>query len=275
MPTSARGVSASAAGPRLVAAGDIACVPGKATSNVECQMAATASLVESLRPDVVLPLGDLQYELGKADDFSQSYDASWGRLKPITRPVPGNHEYAGGKASGYFGYFGESAHAPGGWYSFTLGAWHIIVLNSVCSAVGGCDEASPQYQWLKHDLEQSNASCTLAAWHHPRWSSGLHGSDATFEPFWKLLADHKADVVLSGHDHHYERFAPKAGIVEFVVGTGGRSLYPVVRRLPGSEAMQTNGFGVLELELHDTSYDFAYRPISGFDFTDSGTGTCG
>jgi len=257
-----------------VAAGDIACPSGLGPSADQCQMAATAKLVESLHPSVVVPLGDEQYELGKAADFAAVYDATWGRFKDITDPVPGNHEYTGGKAAGYFGTFGDRAHPPNGWYSVGVGAWHLVLLNSVCAAIGGCGEGSPEYQWLQHDLETTTSPCILAAWHHPRWSSGLHGSDATFDPFWQLLAAHGADVVLSGHDHDYERFAPKQGVTEFVVGTGGRSHYPMPQTIEGSAAHDTEDFGVLELTLHDTGYDWRFHPVGTSAFTDAGSAGC-
>ena len=261
---------------RIVAAGDISCLPGKPVTAAECQMDATAQLVESLDPDVVLPLGDLQYELGKRADFDSTYATNWGRFRDITRPVVGNHEYTGGRANGYFGYFGEAAHGPDGWYSFDAGnGWHVVVLNSVCRAVGGCGPGSPQLAWLEADLAATQAPCILAAWHHPRWSSGLHGSDASMDPAWKALAARGADLVLSGHDHHYERFEPKdGGLVQYVVGTGGRSLYPVLFQTEGSAAAQDRGFGVLEVELWPDAYETTFHPTPGFDYTDTVRRTC-
>ncbi len=261
-------------GVRVVAAGDIACLPGRAPTAGECQMEATAALAESLRPDVVLPLGDLQYELGKGPDYVAGYDTNWGRLKTVTRPVPGNHEYTGGRAAGYFGYFGDVAHGPDGWYSFDAGAWHVIVLNSVCGAVGGCETGSRQHEWLRADLAATPSDCLLAAWHHPRWSSGLHRSSATMQPLWQLLASHGADLVLSGHDHHYERFAPRDGIVQLVAGTGGRSLYPVFGREEGTVASQARGFGVVELLLSPSGWTSTFRPVPGFDYADTASGRC-
>ncbi|MBW3651484.1 MAG: metallophosphoesterase [Actinobacteria bacterium] len=260
----------------LVAAGDIACKPGQPVTPAQCQMEATARVVESLAPTVVTPLGDLQYERGEASGFAQSYDPTWGRFKGITRPAPGNHEYAGGKARGYFGYFGPAAAGVDGrgWYSYDLGGWHIVALNSVCSAVGGCGEGSPQLAWLRADLESSKAECVLAYWHHARHSSGLHGSDAGYEAFWQVLSSAGADVVLSGHDHHYERFAPIAGIRQFVVGTGGRSLYPVPAPLPHSEARNTSTFGVLAVGLREDGYDWRFVPVAGASFTDEGSAGC-
>jgi hypothetical protein len=262
---------------RIVAAGDISCTASTPIRADECQMGATADLVASLDPDVVMPLGDLQYEFGRAADFAASYERNWGRFKDRTRPVVGNHEYTGGRADGYFGYFGAAAHGPDGWYSFDAGdsGWHVIVLNSVCGPIGGCGEGSRQLQWLRDDLAATTAACIVAAWHHPRWTSGLHGNDQSMDPIWRALAERGADLVLSGHDHHYERFDPKdGGLVQLVVGTGGRSLYPVLFRQEGSVAVQTNGYGVLDLELRPGTYTATFRPIPGFDFTDSSTRSC-
>ncbi len=262
----------------LVAAGDIACAPGGVPVAGECQMEATAALVESLDADVVAPLGDLQYERGEAANFAGSYDKTWGRFRDRTHPAPGNHEYAGGQAQGYFGTFGAAADGVDGrgWYSYDLGAWHVVVLNSVCSAVGGCGEGSPQLAWLREDLAARKAKCTLAYWHHPRWSSGFHGSDDGYEPFWQALTAAGADVVLSGHDHDYERFAPRDGLRQFVVGTGGRSLYPVVARESGSEIVDTATFGVLALTLRPNGYDWRFVPVPGGSstFTDGGSAGC-
>jgi hypothetical protein len=262
---------------RLVAAGDLACKPGMAPSATECQAAATALLAESLHPDVVLTLGDEQYDVGRAEDFVESYERTWGRLKAITHPVPGNHEYAGGRATGYYAYFGDAAHGPDGWYSFDLPevGWHVIVLNSECSAVGGCGRGSRQYEWLRSDLDATSSQRILAAWHHPRWSSGLHHSDATYEPFWQLLAAHGADLVLSGHDHHYERFAPDDDVVQLVVGTGGRNLYPAQFAEADTVVRSSDGFGVLELLLRPQGYIGAFRPVEGNPFSDSFSAGCG
>jgi hypothetical protein len=261
---------------RIVAAGDISCLASTPVNIAECQMDATAQLVESLDPDVVMPLGDLQYELGKRADFDAGYATNWGRFKDRTRPVVGNHEYTGGKANGYFGYFGEAAHGPDGWYSFDAAAtgWHVVVLNSVCGTVGGCGEGSRQLAWLRDDLAKTTSGCIVAAWHHPRWTSGLHGNDASMDAIWQALAARGADLVLSGHDHHYERFEPKGGVVQLIVGTGGRSLYPVLARQAGSVAVQTSGFGVLDLELRPGEYTATFRPVPGFDFSDASTRAC-
>ena len=158
----------------------------------------------------VLLLGDIQYEDGAYSKFLASYDPSWGRVKSITKPAPGNHEYQSGSAADYYRYFGAAAGDPAkGYYSYDLGGWHLVALNSNCSFVGGCGAGSPQEQWLRADLAAHPASCTLAYWHHPRFSSGAHGSDATYTAFWQALYDANAEVVLVGHDHDYERFAPQ------------------------------------------------------------------
>jgi acid phosphatase type 7 len=267
----------------VAAAGDIACTPGQAPSDAGCRMADTAALVEAAAPAVVLTLGDNQYERGTLDGFQRSYDASWGRFKAITRPSVGNHEYAGGKANGYFQYFGAAAGPAGrGWYSFDLNGWHLVALNSNCSIVGGCGPGSPQHEWLRADLAASDATCTLAYWHHPRFSSGLHGDDQSVGPLWELLEAESAELVLSGHDHHYERFAALApdgtpdpgGIRQFVVGTGGRSLYPTFLIHRGSEVRRSATYGILVLALSPAGYRWAFRPAPGDTFTDAGEGTC-
>ena len=266
--------------PLLVAAGDIACKPGLEVTPAQCQQEATAQLVESLDPDVVAPLGDLQYEYGEAANFAAVYDRSWGRFKDRTRPAVGNHEYAGGRAAGYYGYFGDAAGGVDGrgWYSYDLGEWHVVVLNSVCSvpSVGGCGEGSDQLTWLRADLAAAARRCTLAYFHHPRHTSGLHGEDTSVQPLWDVLAAGGADVVLGGHDHHYERFAPIGGIRQFVVGTGGRNLYPVLGRADGSEEVDTRTFGVLALTLRPDGYDWRFVPIPGSrsGFTDEGSAGC-
>ncbi|HEX7166182.1 MAG TPA: metallophosphoesterase [Acidimicrobiales bacterium] len=260
---------------RVVAAGDIACKPGQETSASQCRHGETAELAASLDPDVVLVLGDLQYERGEAEGFAASYDPTWGRLRDRTRPAPGNHEYAGGRARGYFGYWGEAAHPPNGWYSFDAGRWHVVVLNSVCSVVG-CGAGSEQARWLAQDLAAASAAgarCTLAAFHHPRWSSGLHGSEDAMAELWRVFVAGGGDVALAGHDHHYERLAAPGGGTQFVVGTGGRNLYPVVRRIDGSEFVDTRHFGVLELELLDGKYRYRFHAV-GAGVLDGGEADC-
>lgn len=266
----------------VAAAGDIACEPDRAVTPQQCQMAATAGVVEAARPDLVLTLGDNQYENGAQDKFARSYAASWGRFKAVTRPSPGNHEYAGGRASGYFAYFGAAAGPDGrGWYSFDAGGWHFVALNSNCALVG-CNPGTPQNEWLRADLAASHAACTLAYWHHSRFSSGFHGDTAAVAPLWDVLQAAGADLVLSGHDHHYERFAPLSpagtpdpgGIREFVVGTGGRSLYTTFLPRDGSQVRRSTSFGVLVLTLDPGGYRWRFSAVPGDGFSDAGEGRC-
>jgi len=267
----------------VAAAGDIACTPGLVNSERQCRMGATAEVVAAADPAMVLTLGDNQYEDGSLENFQRSYQASWGRFKARTHPSPGNHEFSGGKAPGYFAYFGAAAGPPGkGWYSFDAGGWHLVSLNSNCTAIGGCGPGSAEYDWLKADLAASDARCTLAYWHHPRFSSGYHGNDASVGPLWELLDAAGAELVLSGHDHHYERFAPLApdgtpdsgGMRQFVVGTGGRSLYPTLVAETGSEVRRSTTYGVLLLTLSPDGYRWRFAAVAGDDFTDSGQGDC-
>ncbi|HLL50160.1 MAG TPA: metallophosphoesterase, partial [Thermomicrobiales bacterium] len=245
--------------PVLIAAGDIAHCGSRGDE-------ATAALVRNIA-GTVATLGDHAYETGSMQDFSQCYDPTWGSEKERTRPAAGNHEYATRDAKAYFDYFGQAAGNRGeGYYSYDLGAWHIVVLNSNCDQIGGCESDSPQGRWLREDLADHPATCTLAYWHHPLFSSGkAHGGDDAMRPFWDVLYDAGADVVLSAHEHHYERFAPqdpaghldrKHGIRQFVVGTGGGSRYGFGRILETSEVRNAETFGVLELTLHRASYDW-------------------
>lgn len=216
-------------------------------------------------------LGDIAYESGTANDFDSCFKPAWGRYVPRIRPALGNHEYGSGSAAVAISLF---RIPPRGWYSYSIGTWHVIVLNSNCGEVGGCGSGSPQWRWLRNDLASHPARCTLAYWHHPRFSSGLHGSNADYAPFWNLLAQARADVVLQGHDHDYERFAPQQGIRSFVVGTGGRSLYPFLVPRPGSAVRNDDTFGVLQLTLRPTGYDWAFRPVAGRAFRDAGRSSC-
>jgi len=278
------------AGTKIAAAGDIACDPetdsfnGGRGDGLECRQRATSDLLVGAGYRAVLGLGDLQYGDGEYSQFSASYDPSWGRVRAITRPAPGNHEYKTAGAAGYYRYFGAAAGDPKkGYYSFDLGGWHLIALNSNCSAVGGCGVGSTQERWLRADLAaHASASCTLAYWHHPRFSSGEHGGDSEYGPFWRALYDANADLVLAGHDHNYERFAPQSpsgaldlnrGIRQFVSGAGGKNVrtFPTVR--PNSEARDASSLGILELTLGSGEYSWRFRPAVG-SFTDSGTGSC-
>jgi hypothetical protein len=269
-------------GPRLVAAGDVACVPVARRTRFTCNQADTAALIGRLRPDVVAALGDLQYEDGSLAGFEGSFDRTWGRFKQRMRPALGNHEYGTPGAAGYFAYFGARAGTPGeGWYSYELGDWHVVVLNANCEEVG-CEAGSPQQRWLRADLAAHPARCTLAYWHQPRFSSGLHGDEDDVAPLWRTLERAGADVALSGHDHDYERFAPQTargrldradGIVQFVAGTGGKSLYPII--FPdGHSRARASTFGVLALTLGDGAYGWRFVGEPGERFHDAGRAVC-
>jgi len=261
----------------LVGAGDIA--DCKDLTGAE----ATAKLLDQLA-GTVMAVGDLAYPDGSKENFV-CYDKTWGRAKSRTRPAPGNHEFHAAGASPYFDYFGATAGDPKtGYYSYELGAWHIIVLNSECKDVGGCEAGSPQEKWLRSDLAAHPAACKLAYWHKPLFSSGgAHGNDLTVKPLFQALYDARADVVVGGHDHDYERFAPQNpdgaadpahGIREFVVGTGGKNHRPFGESKPNSEVRDATAFGVLKLTLKPKSYDWQFIPEAGKSFTDSGTGAC-
>jgi acid phosphatase type 7 len=270
--------------PVVAAAGDIACDSSIVTPS-RCHQGSTADLVVRGGFDAVLDLGDNQYEVGSFAAYEAYYDPTWGRVKAITHPVPGNHEYETPRASGYYDYFGPAAGDPSkGYYSYDIGSWHIVALNSNCPDVGGCGTGSPQERWLRADLAAHPATCTLAYWHHPRFSSGTtHGSDPTYTAFWQALYEGGADVVLAGHEHNYERFGlqradgtadPAKGIREFVVGTGGREHYPFGPPIANSQVRDNTTFGVLELVLHPGSYEWDFVPELGGGFTDSGTQAC-
>ena len=222
------------------AAGDIACDPTRSAKRYNnglgtdkyCRELYTSNQLLDMQPDAVIALGDTQYEYGALSAYMQSYDPTWGRLKGITFPSVGNHEYLTDGASGYYTYFGSVAGDPSkGYYSWNLGNWHFVALNSNCSKAGGCSAGSPQESWLRQDLAANPAACTLAYWHHPLYSSGAIGGRTWTYDLWQALLDFHADVILNGHDHDYERFVPQdnngradpGGITEFVVGTGGKA----------------------------------------------------
>jgi hypothetical protein len=256
----------------LVGAGDIASCGSGGDE-------ATAQLLDSI-PGTVFAAGDNAYENGTATNYSQCYAPSWGRHKGRTRPAPGNHEYQTLGATGYFGYFGSVAgDADKGYYSFDLGAWHVIMLNSNINVGTG----SPQETWLRADLASHSQLCTAAIWHHPRFSSGPHGSALILQPIWKALSDAGADLVVVAHDHLYERFAPQngdgqldltRGMREFVVGTGGAAAYAIVTPAPNSEVRNSGTRGVLKLTLYPDRYDWKFIPVSGSTFMDSGSASC-
>ena len=232
---------------------------------------------------------------GTAAQFANCYGPTWGRHKPRTRPTTGNHDYHQAGAAGYFDYFngvgnqtGPAGDRAGGYYSYNLGNWHIVVLNSECTSDGvsswdnnGCAVGSPQETWLRADLAASPTNNIIAMWHRPLYSSTSSASTHAFEqPLWQALYDYGVDIWLGGHWHNYERLAPmdasgnadpNFGIRSFVVGTGGASFTGFGTILPTSEARNSSTYGVLKLTLHDTSYDWEFIPIVGQSFTDSGT----
>ncbi len=283
--------------PVIAAAGDIACSPSDANYNKgvgtarACRQLATSDLLLGGQLARVLTLGDNQYENASLDNFLTSYEPTWGRVQNITSPAAGNHEYLTSGAAGYFDYFGSAAGERGqGYYSFDVGTWHLVALNSNCAKLpagtgsNGCAEGSPQNDWLENDLAAHPNTCTLAYWHHPRFSSGEHGGSAVVKPFWTDLYAAGADVVLSGHSHNYERFVPvdpdgnpdpATGIREFIVGTGGKNHPGSTTTPPAISAVrELDTFGVLELTLHPTGYDWKFVPEVGASFTDFGSGTC-
>jgi acid phosphatase type 7 len=274
------GVSAA---PVLIAAGDIACRPGRLRTAVACHHPATALLAARLRPAVVAVLGDAQYDRATRAEFLGSFGPTWGRLGARLRPAAGNHEYLTAGAAPYYSYFGARAGPRGlGYYSYDLGAWHVVVLNSNCAFVS-CARGSAQEGWLRADLAAHPASCTLAYWHHPRFTSGVHRDNLQVAPLWAALYEAGADVVLSGHDHDYERMSPQnpagrrdlaRGIREFVVGTGGEDQRRFLAPKPNSERRSTGTFGVLAMTLRPGSYSWRFVPEPGRSFRDSGSGAC-
>jgi Big-like domain-containing protein/calcineurin-like phosphoesterase family protein len=241
----------------------------------------TAKLLDGI-PGTVFTAGDNAYSDGSALNFTNCYQPSWGKFKDRTRPSPGNHDYHTSNGSDYYAYYGANAGPAGrGYYSYDLGTWHIVSLNSNVSM----SAESAQEQWLRADLAASTARCTLAYWHHPRFSSGTkHGSFAAAQSIWQALYDARADVVVSGHEHNYERFAPQdadgtadptLGLREFVVGTGGASHYDDEGTpKPNSEVFNGTTWGVLRLTLEPASYRWEFVPVAGEAFHDSGTGQC-
>jgi acid phosphatase type 7 len=266
----------------LVGAGDIAWCGNLAGAE------ATAKLIDKI-PGTVFAAGDLAYEKGTYEEFENCYQPTWGRFRDRTKPSPGNHEYVGSVASGYFRYWGAQAGDPEkGYYSFDLGSWHIISLNTNCEirALGGCGEGSPEEVWLKKDLAEHPKACIIAYGHHALFSSGISSKHARHEElraFWKDLYAAHADLVLAGHEHSYERFAPQDpsghadsedGIRQITAGTGGRSHTFLGFAMPNSEVRNADTFGVLKLTLSPTKYKWEFIPEAGGQFHDSGEGSC-
>lgn len=241
----------------------------------------TARLLDTI-PGTIFTTGDNAYPDGTADDFLECYEPTWGRLKARTRPSPGNHEYRTPEAAGYFEYFGANAGDSNlGYYSFDVGDdWHVISLNSEIDM----DVGSPQEQWLRADLAANDEPCTVAYWHKPLFNSGArYGNIPRSKPLWDALYEFGAEIVLNGHEHLYERFAPQdpdgrpdpsRGIRQFTVGTGGASHYQFATPLPTSEARSDQTYGVLKLTLYPTSYQWEFVPVEGATFTDQGSEAC-
>jgi hypothetical protein len=282
--TGTASLSIIATAPVILAAGDIA----------DCTRSAddsTANLLDGLK-GIVVPLGDNAYESGTAQQYADCYNPTWGRHKGRTHPVAGNHDYYDTTASGvgpagYFGYFGSAAGDPSkGYYDYTLGSWLVIVLNTGSDSPPNYAAGSPQEQWLRAELASHSQQCVVAMWHHPRFSSISGRSPIRPEvgPLWDALYQYGAELVLNGHDHAYQRFAPQKpdgtmdqthGIREIAVGTGGgETLYEFGPTVPNLEVRNNTTHGVLHLTLRDGGYDWKFIPVAGASFTDSGSGTC-
>jgi alkaline phosphatase len=257
----------------LIAAGDIAGCDYEGD-------ALTAALVRGLDGTVAV-LGDAVYPAGSDATFADCYEPTWGAFRDRTRPTPGNHDLQSDGGAAYWRYFGDAAGTPGeGWYAYELGAWQVVVLNSNCGLVG-CGPGSAQHAWLVEELAASDATCTLSYWHHPLFSSGFHGGIAEVRPLWEALEADGAELVLGGHDHHYERFAPQTaggvasadGVRQFIVGTGGYALYAARAAAPTSEVLMDDVHGVLMLTLRADGYDWSFVDTDGVE-RDAGSATC-
>jgi len=251
----------------VVAVGDIACPPGDRRTRTACRQADTAALTRRLRPDAVLALGDLQYSNGSLSDFRRSYDRSWGRFQSITSPIPGNHEYGTKGAAGYYRYFLRRQPGAPGHYTRTLGRWKIFAVNSNCGEISCTREA----RWLRRSIARHPSRCSLVMWHHPRFSNGSHGVNPAMRRFFAIADRRGVEMVLSGHDHDYERFARmnadgelrKRGMIQFVSGAGGKSHYPLGSKVRGSKFGDDTHFGVLRLTLAPRSFRWAFKTIGG------------
>jgi hypothetical protein len=263
----------------LVGAGDIAVCPDFMGAR------KTASLLERYPDAAIFTAGDNTQSNGTEDEFRNCFDPSWGRFKSRIHPSPGNHDANTDQLAPYFNYFGDAAGERGkGYYSYELGDWHVISLNSNCELAGGCRAGSPQEQWLKADLAVHPAGCTLAYWHAPMFNSGHHGNYGEMIDLWRNLYDAGAELIINGHDHHYERFAPQdpdgnadpeRGIREFIVGTGGAWFQDITwDPQPNSEVIIQNVHGLLKLELISAHYNWEFVPVPGSEATDAGTQMC-
>jgi acid phosphatase type 7 len=274
----------------IAAAGDLVCGRETPRDRIPCLEEYTADVVRQLKPNALLLMGDLQYETGSAADFQTFYEPTFGEFKAITYPVPGNHEYFTEGAVPYFDYFngvgvdsGRAGSRGRGFYSFNLGAWHVVALNTNCPQIGGCSARSAQATWLRADLAANKTKCTLAFMHSARFSSGEHGNDELLRDLWRIMHEAGVDVVLSAHDHTYERFGrqdwlgrtdDKRGIRSFVVGTGGKGLARFLRARPNSEVRNNDAVGFLTMVLRADGYSWKFAPARTLKLDDSGKGTC-
>ena len=278
----------------VVAAGDMSCDPRDpgVSSGLDCQAQEVSDIAVGLQPYAFVGLGDYQYEIPTTEGYTDFYDPSWGRLRDITFPALGNQEYKVHEANTFRTYFGERAGPEQGYWSVQLGQWHVVFLNSNCTVVvGGCAAGSPQHKWLQADLADNSARCTMAVWHHPRWSNGIAGSDARTSALYETLLVNNVDILLSGHEADYERFGPldgsgkplPVGVRQFVVGTGGQVTYDPdlgdakwrskAAPVP-SEFQDTDHHGVLQLTLDPTSYSWQFHAL-GAGVVDAGEADCG
>lgn len=265
--------AAPAATAILIGAGDIATCEGTGDE-------ATALLLDRYPTATIFTAGDNAYGSGTPAEFQKCYGPSWGRHKVRTRPSPGNHDYGTPGGRGYYEFFGANAgDSTKGYYSYELGGWRVIALNSNIAMAAG----SPQEKWLRAELAAQPEKCTLAYWHYARFSSAEHGNDNSTQPLWQALYDGGAEVVVVGHDHSYERFAPQdgggkadsvRGVREFVAGMGGASHYGLGARKPNSEVFDSTTFGVLKFTLTPTTYAWEFVPVAGGTFRDAGIGKC-
>jgi hypothetical protein len=276
-------------GVTIAAVGDIACTPSSSSYNngfgtsTLCRHKYVADLMQTRDVTNFLALGDLQYEDGTLSDFNTSYDKWYAPYYDITRPAPGNHEYRTTNASGYYNYFASKNYAQSpGYYSYDVGNWHLVALNSNCTKIGGCGTTKPQGQWLKADLAASNKECTIAYWHHPRFNSGEHGGVGNMTWAWNMMYAENGEIILNGHEHSYQRFQPldssgnvdyNRGIVEFVSGAGGKNHYSGGSTNSRSAFRNTIEYGMLFLTLNDGSADYEWVTENGVT-KDSGTITC-